>query len=609
MQIMSQNLFDYYEAELNYIRASADEFSRANPEVAANLGLGAGERPDPHVQRLIEAFAFLTARIQRKLNDELPELTDTLLESLYPHYVAPVPSSVIVQFALNDSQAEMAAGVEVPRSTVLESELVGGHRLRFRTGHSARALPLRITSATVRPLSRTVLVGGEAALTELRITFKCFNPDMPISRLKLDPLSLCLAHDPRIGARLYELVLADTLEVSVAPDAESPDRRVLDLSCLQPLGLEPDEGLLPLPANAQPAYRLLSEYAAFPHRLLFFQVGNFPKGCFEGYHGQFDLVFALRRPAEMLERQVNASHFSLGCAPAINLFSGFAEPVRLGEAQHRVRITPNFRPPEGYEVYSIDKLVTRSSSGEERLYVPFYSHWEAPSDDDAVGYFQMTREVPIAQEKDAEARTQVYVSLVDLSLVPQPAPQTTLHATLTCFNGDASTRFGSVQRLQMASGGAVSVNTIGPPTSTVRRDHRNASRWRLISHLNLNQMAISGERGAEVIRQVLRLYAGSSDNPEHLRAAADALISLTCRPAVARASEGPGGMCRGVEIEIVVDKAKLADGGPFMLGTVLERFFALLCSVNSFTRLSLRTAGDNRLIKRWPPRAGAKLLI
>src|SRR4051794_26586723 len=131
---MSQALFDYYEAELNYIRAAAAEFARANPETAANLRIGQGDRRDPHVERLIEAFAFLTARIQRKLNDQLPELTDTLLESLYPHYLAPIPSCLTVQFGLNDSQAELAAGVDVPAGTPLESDPIAGHRLRFRTG-------------------------------------------------------------------------------------------------------------------------------------------------------------------------------------------------------------------------------------------------------------------------------------------------------------------------------------------------------------------------------------------------------------------------------------------------------------------------------------------
>jgi type VI secretion system protein ImpG len=599
---MSQTLFDFYEAELNYIRAAAAEFAQANPETAANLRIGEGDRRDPHVERLIEAFAFLTARVQRKLNDQLPELTDALLDSLYPQYLAPVPSCIIVKFTLNESQAELAAGVDIPAGSKLESDPIGGHRLRFRTGYPVRSLPIQISSATVRPLTR-----ANSALAELRLTIRALSPEMPIRNLALDPLRICLAHDEAMGRRLYELVLADTVDVAISSDSDDPNPIELGTGCLAPLGLEPDDGLLPLPADAQPGYRLLSEYAAFPNRFLFFQLKNFPRGCFDRFKGQFDLVFYLRRPAEMLERQVNASHFALGCTPAINLFEGRAEPIRMDNEQHRVRLAPNFKPADGYEVYSVDSIMTRSSRGEaERQYVPFHQHWKLPSDGAPAGYYHVSREIPLGRERDGDARSEVYVSLVDLSLNPAPDPDTTLHATLTCLNADLPARFGGVGKLQLASGGALGVAALGAPTRTLRRGYRNANRWRLISHLMLNHFSLGGS-GSDALRQVLRLYAG--EESEHMRTAADGLVGVITSADVARVADGPAGLCRGTEIRATVDKSRFPDGAPFLLGSILERFCALFCSVNSFTRFSLRTAGDDRLIKQWPPRAGTQWLI
>lgn len=600
---MNRSLLDFYEAELNYIRAAAAEFAVAHPETAANLGISQGERRDPHVERLIEAFAFLTARIQLKLNDELPELTDALLESLYPHYLAPIPSLLNVQFSLDATQSELAGGVEVEKGAIVESEPIDGIRLKFTTGYPVRALPLTIESAHVRPLTKVRSLSGQNVLSELRLTLRCLNADLPIEQLALSPLQFCLGHDERMGIRLYELILADTLGLAVAADANDAAPRSLPLSSLEPLGLEPDDAVLPMPAGSHPAYRLLSEFAAYPSRFLYFQIKEIPPETLRGCRGRFDLVFYLRRPAEMLERQVNASHFLLGCTPAVNLFDARAEPISLKNDMHKVRMAPHLRPPRGYEVYCIDEMQTRSPTTTKTL-VPVYENWRAV--DGASGYYQISRKAPHRID-DELAREDVYVSLVDITGAPAPDPGTTLHAELKCFNGEHPTRPGAIGAMQLAEGGAVSVRPIGSPTRVLRRDHRSASRWQLISHLTLNQIAIAGSESTDVVRRLLRLYG--NEEVQHIRSAVESLVSVKHERAVARVSDGPAALCRGENIELILDRSRIADGGGFVFASVLERFFALLCTVNSFTRLSLRYQDDNQVVKQWPPRGGEVALI
>src|SRR6516165_8945472 len=98
---MSDVLYPYYERELLFIRQLAQEFARQYPAAADRLRLEPNRSADPHVERLIEAFALLAGRIHHKLDDEFPELTDALLSVLYPHYLAPIPSMGIVQFDLD----------------------------------------------------------------------------------------------------------------------------------------------------------------------------------------------------------------------------------------------------------------------------------------------------------------------------------------------------------------------------------------------------------------------------------------------------------------------------------------------------------------------------
>ncbi|MDU3889721.1 MAG: type VI secretion system baseplate subunit TssF, partial [Serratia liquefaciens] len=41
------------------------------------------------VERLLEGFAFLTGRLRQKLDDELPELSHSLMHLLWPNYMRP----------------------------------------------------------------------------------------------------------------------------------------------------------------------------------------------------------------------------------------------------------------------------------------------------------------------------------------------------------------------------------------------------------------------------------------------------------------------------------------------------------------------------------------
>src|SRR4051794_33342842 len=104
---MSDELLPYYNRELSYIRRLATQFATAHPKIAGRLRLGPDSSDDPHVERLIEAFAYLTARVRHKLDDDFPELTEALLGVLYPHYQAPVPSMAVVQFELDPSQTTL----------------------------------------------------------------------------------------------------------------------------------------------------------------------------------------------------------------------------------------------------------------------------------------------------------------------------------------------------------------------------------------------------------------------------------------------------------------------------------------------------------------------
>ena len=105
---MDPRLLQYYGRELQYIRELGGEFAREYPKIAGRLGLETFECADPYVERLLEGFAFLAARVHLKLDAEFPRFTQHLLEMIYPHYLAPTPSFVNVELQPNLGESSLA---------------------------------------------------------------------------------------------------------------------------------------------------------------------------------------------------------------------------------------------------------------------------------------------------------------------------------------------------------------------------------------------------------------------------------------------------------------------------------------------------------------------
>ena len=276
---MSQGrlLWTYYDRELRAIRRLAREFAQQYPREAGRLGLEADRSTDPHVERMIEAFAYLAGRVHLKLDDEFPELTDALLGVLYPHYLAPVPSACMVQFDVGPGQADSPTGVAVPRHSPLATAAVDGLACRYRTGYDVTLWPLTVGDAKLLspPFPRTAAApSGAKALLRLRIDAVGAQPP---AGLELDKLRLHLAGDATITATLYELIFNHVMQVVVRDTAAPPGGPVAifePVKVLRPVGLEPDDALLPYPPTAFPGYRLLTEFFAYPARFLFVDLGG-----------------------------------------------------------------------------------------------------------------------------------------------------------------------------------------------------------------------------------------------------------------------------------------------------------------------------------------------
>jgi type VI secretion system protein ImpG len=351
---VEEALLEYYERELSVLRRLGQEFAQAYPKVAGRLLLEPGKCEDPHVERLIQAFALLAARIHHKIDDEFPAITDALLGILYPHYLAPVPSMSIVQFVLDPEQGKLTSGYTIPVGTQLYAKPIEGIQCRFRTCYPTTLWPIQMKSARFEPGDPSVT--GSKSGSILRLELQCL-PGMTFQELQLDKLRIYLDGESQLVHALYELLLNNSKEVRVSAGVGEGAKKasVLPLGSLQPVGFRVDEGLLAYPSHTFLGYRLLQEYFTFPQKFLFIDLQNLNRMERSGVGDRLEIMFILDRQPRA-DQVISSDTFKLGCTPIVNLFEQITEPIRLDQTQHEYMVIPDIRRPKANEVYAIQSV-------------------------------------------------------------------------------------------------------------------------------------------------------------------------------------------------------------------------------------------------------------
>ncbi|MEX0712953.1 MAG: type VI secretion system baseplate subunit TssF, partial [Pirellulales bacterium] len=548
-----------YENELTFIRRLGAEFARDRPKIADRLLLEheTGVSDDPHVERLIEAFAFLTARVRLKLEDEFPELTEALLGTLYPHYLAPIPSMAVVEFVVDPQRGKLPKGHTIARHSQLRSREVQGMPCRYRTAYPVTLWPIEVAMARYQtaPFGKDVVApaGSSNAKAMIRLELKAA-AGTNFAELELQRLRFFLSGEEPLVHRLYELIFNHVTQVVVRAGGAptDPPPLVLGKECLAAVGFDRDEGLLPYSGRSFVGYRLLSEYFSFPSKFLFADVTGLEKLDRKRLGSRLEILLFLNRSVPNLEAQVQAETFRLGCTPAVNLFVQEADPIHLSHAKSEYLVIPDVRHHGAMEVYSVDSVESTNLDTHETIaYQPFYGRKHASPTSEQPAYWAMTRRPGVRKN---DAGTDVYLSLVDLSFQPARPPAEVLTVSATCTNRDlpAQLRAAGGESWEFQLEGQAPYRRIVPvagPTAPAGLPMEEL-RWRLISHLSLNHLSITeAADGAEALKDLLKVYDYTAT-----RAVAghiDGIVNVSSRRKVAPVTDRSGqGFCRGVEVTI-----------------------------------------------------------
>ena len=396
---MDERLLDHYNVELRHLRETAGEFAREFPKIAGRLSLDKDAKEicaDPYVERLLEGFAYLAARVHLKLDAEFPRFTQSLLETVYPHFLSPIPSMAIVRFDPEENDAALAPGVPVPRGSLIRHTPGKGERTActFQTAHAVRLLPLRITQARyyTRDVAELNLPPNLPAKAALRIRLQA-TAGAPFKEIKLDPLSFFVRGADDFPALLCEQIFARKCGLAVqSPADRGKTLGTASAECVRQVGFADSESLLPPSPRSFEGYRLLREYFAFPQRFLFFELIGLEKASEQCKGDELDLVIALREADTRLENRVDASCFELFCAPAINLFPKHLDRIDLSDRFSEFHVVADHNRALDFEIFEMESVTGYgAATGEEQEFRPFYL---AKDTDVAAGAFYTTHRVP-----------------------------------------------------------------------------------------------------------------------------------------------------------------------------------------------------------------------
>jgi type VI secretion system protein ImpG len=611
---MPDELLAYYEKELAFIRQLGAEFAKEHPKIAGRLGINDEIIEDPHVSRLIESFAYLTARIQHKLDDDIPELSDALLSVLFPHYLSPIPSMSIVQFTPDQEQVEST--YTIARGTLLATEQFQGENCIFATAYETELHPFELKSAQLlgMPFSTPGSARVRGAQSVLKLSFSTFSEQITFAQLDPGKIRLYLKGQSQHINPLYQMLLNECLNVVLVRSDSDTKPVFMGSDVIQSVGFGPDDALLPYPPSSFTGYRLLTEHFIFPEKFMFIDLTRLAEYMPQDAGTTLELYIYLKTSDIELEHNISEQSFVLGCSPVINLFHHKADPIRLDQAHHEYQIIPEARRPTGYEVYSVDKVSSSTSAGETVRYAPLYGlNHDNGNMGNQTFWFASRRNAKLGNYHRDEG-TNVYLSLVDINFNPNLPEERILNIDTTCSNRDQPAKLpysADQPKLQCMNEAppCSAIRLLKKPTPVVRPPLRNFARWRLISHLNLNFLSLTGRNDATLaLKEILRLYdfQGSSVT----RALIDSISMVKAHPISAPLNiDGHTTMCRGIEVEVEIDDLKLTGSSVYLFATVLEHFFALYCSINSFTRVLIRAKSKEGYLKQCPPRAGEKILL
>ncbi|NTZ88166.1 type VI secretion system baseplate subunit TssF [Burkholderia metallica] len=626
MAIEPEDLLPHFERELGLLRRSTRAFAELYPKIAARLAMSGEHSDDPHVERLLQSFALMCAQHDIRLEDEVPEFTHALIDTIHGAFLRPFPSCAMAQFRV-DPDSKQTEPRTVPRGTQL---VAPNSRLVFRTAADVTLLPLtvsavRYATSTVAPMQTTLPSDTTGILS---FTLELTSPSAQFA-IAPDVLRLHLAGEREVVAALADGVLMHAMRAFIELDGNGSWRRI-DMP-LAAAGFDDADALLPPPRdNAIAPFHLLMEYGAFPARFDNLDLNLAQLKRLAGSARRITLHLALagihpdsRRAQRLIA--ASADNLRLFCTPVVNLFSSNAEPIETKAGLAYYALKPfSLKTAATTEVWSVDQVRITTAQGTAIL-PPFESlqhalgaapglYWvvlrdearrapKSPSEPAKPGQ-EALRERAGGASRDALRGLEL--ALVNARGEPvDPAAQRQLDIMLSCTNGNLADMRESQLALRDGDSGDV-IELLAQPSASPAPVLHRGELWELLSWLVPQAVRLNAEGLTQFKRLCTRFGMFAPDGGRRF----DALVSLSAER-VRRWMPGKpaSAFAQGLEIRLVIDEQRFVQFSLAGLGRVMDRLFSPYVPVTSFVQIVLVSGETGAVLRRGEPCAGTQPLI
>ncbi|QDQ28501.1 type VI secretion system baseplate subunit TssF [Chitinimonas arctica] len=597
---------DYFEAELMQLREQAVAFGEDNPAAAHALALGQGRSGDPHIELLMQSFAFLTGRLRHQLDRDKALLPNALMAQLYPHLAAPIPSLTVAELAVRADAANFTAPVVLERGrefhALAKDDDGRAVRCRLRSCFSTPLVPLEVVELGMVSTTAYDLGDAPEVHSVLKLRLRAIGPE-PMSALDLSRLRFYLdIENPQVW-RLYELLAVHLAGLATLPAGGGGKPCRKPAGALRWLGFGEDEAALDTDLVTHPGYRLVQEYFAFPEKFLFFELDELD---FSAAGAEAEVLFLLRSSVDKT-LDPGQSAMRLNCVPLINLFMQRLEPVALDHRHYEYRLSGDHAHHRYTEIYRVESLQAIRPGEAARPIAPYFA-LDGFGKLERQDYFYVVRRVESLLR--GVPGTECYVSFLDMGFETRRPADETLGGRALCTNRRLAEQLRLGDRLQLEGPGPVQAATVAAkPTPHQTPALLGGQPWALISQLLLNHLSLSG--GAEAmnaLKSMLGLHLGRASLVGAKQI--DSLSGLRTRPMVKDLyRDGRHVLVEGLAITLKIDRQRFEGGSPVLFADLLRRFFALYASVNTLIEVSLETQDVKGKLKTWPAMVGAQTVL
>lgn len=607
---MNENLIKLYQNELNYLDRVGADLAKKYPKIAHRLQLTDASNRDPHVERLIQATALLNARIRAKLEDDYPELTQSVFDLIYPHYLKPLPSHTVVSF---EPTSDLTTVIKIPRGTLLQGEQSSEKACRFTTLYDVDVMPLSIQRASLQsaPFDAPLVPKSNHAESVLKLEFNCEDLDLQSSHGdELNRVRLYLNASKHIAYQLYELFFSQVETVAIGRDELDVSPMILGKDSIQAVGFDSDQAAWSYSDQSFPGYRLLSELFVFPEKFLFLELDLSSAQALATSSKTFSVFFYLNHAYDDIASHIRADHFQLNATPVVNIYSQPAEPIRITHTRSHYPVVADARNREGVNIYSVESALI-SDGGDSTIELGRFFDFEGYSDYSGRPFWHASG----SDAPASEGQLGVNVSLHNLPLEILSSNRHLLLLDCLVTNGNLPHelwKLGKLPSLSLfeAHPGIKQAKVCLAIKPAILDQDKQGRHWKLISHLNLNYLNMKNSVDATgILKEILSLYDFKRSPESRKMIDGFEVGEIEAEARRIDSSTGVAFFCRGTRFLIRLNPHDFPGSSPFLFCAVLDRFLSMYTSINSFTRLEVMLSQTEEIYHSWPARSGDQCLI